>query len=281
MRPRIGYIAVSPITVDPAVAFGRKSNTIVIHTDEEIVLARKACQLAADTLVMIEEHIRPGVSTGELDRLCHEYIEAHGAYPSPLGYRGFPKATCTSVNQVVCHGIPSFEHTLCDGDIINVDITAKLSGFHGDTSKTFFVGTPSAQARHLVETTRRCLELGIAAVKPGARIGDIGAAIQLHAEANGCSVVRDFVGHGVGRVFHCAPEVPHFGRAGRGARLYKGMIFTIEPMINQGDWRTTILEDDWTAVTSDGKLSAQFEHTILVTTDGVDILTLPSAAPKV
>ncbi|MFH1807961.1 MAG: type I methionyl aminopeptidase [Pseudomonadota bacterium] len=237
---------------------------------------RESCQLAADVLVMIEPLVLPGVTTGEIDRICHAYILAHGAIPSPLGYRGFPKATCTSINEVVCHGIPSFERQLKDGDIINIDITTTLHGFHGDTSKTFYVGTPAARTRHLVETTRECLRRAVEVVRPGARVGDIGHAIQTHAEGHGCSVVRDFVGHGLGREFHCAPEVPHFGKPGRGPRLRPGMTFTIEPMINLGDWHIEILEDDWTAVTRDGSLSAQFEHTLLVTERGVDIMTQPT-----
>jgi len=249
---------------------------IDIKSSDEIAALRASCQLAADVLVMIEPQIRPGLSTGEIDRVCHEYIVAHGAYPSPLNYRGFPKATCTSVNEVVCHGIPSFERVLKEGDIINVDITTLLGGFHGDTSKTFCVGRVSAEAQQLVEVTRRCLDLGVAAVRPGGRIGDIGAAIQAVAEAAGCSVVRDFVGHGIGREFHGPPEVPHFGRAGRGVRLRPGLTFTIEPMINAGDWRIEILDDNWTAITRDRSLSAQFEHTVVVTDDGVEILTLPS-----
>ncbi|MBN2360738.1 MAG: type I methionyl aminopeptidase [Deltaproteobacteria bacterium] len=249
---------------------------IDIKSSDEIAALRASCRLAADVLVMIEPHVRPGISTGEIDRLCHEYIVAHGAYPSPLGYRGFPKATCTSINEVVCHGIPSFERVLKDGDIINVDITTLLGGFHGDTSKTFCVGQPSAAARALVDLTRDCLDQGVAAVRPGGRIGDIGAAIQAVAESHGCSVVRDFVGHGIGREFHAPPEVPHFGRAGRGVRLRPGMTFTIEPMINAGDWRIEILDDNWTAITRDRSLSAQFEHTVLVTQGGAEVLTIPS-----
>ena len=180
------------------------------------------------------------------------------------------------MNEVVCHGIPDNKRILKDGDIINVDITTTYKGFHGDTSKTFYVGTPSDKARHLVETTRACLDLAIETVRPGSRIGDIGHAIQIHAQKNGCSVVRDFVGHGLGREFHCAPEVPHFGKKGRGSRLRPGMTFTIEPMINLGDWHVEVLDDDWTAVTRDHSLTAQFEHSLLVTDDGVEIMTLPS-----
>lgn len=255
------------------------SGEIEIKSTKDLESMRASCGLAADVLVMIEPFIRAGISTGEIDQICHEYIVAHGAYPSPLGYRGFPKATCTSVNEVICHGIPSMERRLHDGDIINVDITTLLDGFHGDTSKTFYVGTPGDDARRVVETARECLRLGIEAVGPQARIGDIGAAIQAHAKSQRCSVVRDFVGHGLGREFHSAPEVPHFGKAGRGVRLRPGMTFTIEPMINLGDWRVVILEDDWTAVTRDRKLSAQFEHTLLVTEGGCEILTLPTGLP--
>lgn len=257
-------------------SFGSRSSEVEIKSQQEIADMRESCQLAADVLVMIEPFIVPGISTGEIDRVCQEYIEHFGAIPSPLGYHGFPKATCTSVNEVVCHGIPDFDRILKDGDIINVDITTTYKGFHGDTSKTFYVGTPSDKTRHLVETTRECLRRSIEVVKPGARIGDIGHAIQIYAEAQGCSVVRDFVGHGLGREFHAPPEVPHFGKPGRGMRLREGMTFTIEPMINLGDWRVQILADDWTTVTRDSSLTAQFEHSLLVTHDGVEILTLPS-----
>ena len=256
--------------------FRERSSEIELKSREEIAVLRTSCELAADVLVMIEPFVVAGITTGEIDRLCHEYIEAHGAIPSPLGYRGFPKATCTSVNEVVCHGIPSFERTLRAGDIINVDITTFLGGFHGDTSKTFCVGEVDAASQHLVETARECLERGIATVRPSGRVGDIGAAIQEYAEARSCSVVRDFVGHGIGREFHCAPEVPHFGKRGRGVRLRAGMVFTIEPMINAGDWRVEVLEDDWTTVTRDRALSAQFEHTIVVTEDGCEVLTRPT-----
>ena len=257
-------------------AFGSRSSEVDIKSKQEISDMRESCQLAADVLVMIEPFIVPGISTGEIDRVCQEYIEHHGAIPAPLGYHGFPKATCTSVNEVVCHGIPDFERILHAGDIINVDITTIYKGFHGDTSKTFFVGTPSAKTRHLVETTRECLRRSIEIVRPGARIGDIGHSIQSYAEAQGCSVVRDYVGHGLGREFHTTPEIPHFGKAGRGMRLRQGMTFTIEPMINLGDWRVEVLDDDWTAITRDKAWTAQFEHSLLVTADGVEILTLPS-----
>lgn len=260
--------------------FRDRRNDIEIKSKDEIAQMRESCQLAADVLVMIEPFVVPGISTGEIDRVCHEYIVAHGAIPAPLDYRGFPKATCTSINEVVCHGIPNFGRLLQRGDIINVDITTILNGFHGDTSMTFYVGEPSAKARHLVETTRECLRLAIEQVHPGKRLGDIGSAIQTYAQAKGCSVVRDFVGHGIGRKFHASPEVPHFGKANTGQRLHTGMTFTIEPMINAGDWRIEILEDDWTAITKDGQLTAQFEHTILVTDDGPDVMTVPTGDSK-
>ena len=207
-----------------------------------------------------------------------KWTQAHGAVSAPLGYgpknNPFPKSICTSVNEVVCHGIPNAKQILKEGDIINIDVTPILDGYHGDTSRTFFVGNPSPTAQKLVEVTKECLERGIAAVKPGNRIGDIGAAIQEYAESNGFSVVRDFVGHGVSHIFHTAPQIPHYGRAGKGKKLKPGMVFTIEPMINEGTWEAIMLDDGWTAVTKDGKLSAQFEHTIAVTKDGVQILTL-------
>jgi methionyl aminopeptidase len=237
---------------------------------------RASCQLAAKTLLMIGEHIRPGITTEAIDRLVHDYIVAAGAYPSPLNYHGFPKSVCTSVNHVICHGIPSPSEVLANGDIINVDVTTYLPakhGFHGDTSATFYVGEPSEQAKLVTETARHSLELGIAEVRDGARIEDIGAAIQEYAESRGCSVVRDFVGHGIGREFHMPPQIPHYGTRGKGKRLKAGMVFTIEPMINIGDFRMRVLEDDWTAVTVDGSLSAQFEHTVVVTKTGCEVLT--------
>lgn len=236
---------------------------------------RKSCALAADTLVAVADHIRPGITTEDINTIVHQYIVSHAAYPSPLNYKGFPKSVCTSINEVVCHGIPG-PQKLKDGDIINVDVTTYLpakNGFHGDTSATFYVGTPSEKAKLVVEVARKCLELGIAEVKEGARLGDIGAAIQEYAESQGCSVVRDFVGHGIGREFHMPPQVPHYGKRGTDKRLKAGMIFTIEPMVNLGKYECEILEDDWTVVTADDSLSAQFEHTILVTRSGVEVLT--------
>jgi methionyl aminopeptidase len=251
---------------------GLRTGAIDVKTPKEIEMMRKAGRLAAETLVEVAPLIRPGISTREIDEFVHRDTLKRGCIPAPLNYRGFPKSCCTSVNEVVCHGIPS-ERVLRDGDIINVDVTHIYEGFHGDTSATFFVGTPSPEARHVTEVSRKCLELGIAQVRPGARLGDIGAAIQEYAEGQGCSVVRAFVGHGIGRRFHEDPQVAHYGHWGRGARLKPGMTFTIEPMINTGTFEIRVLDDDWTAVTADGGLSAQFEHTLLVTLTGVEILT--------
>jgi methionyl aminopeptidase len=236
---------------------------------------RAACQLAADTLVMVGEQLRPGMTTDDINTLVHEFTLAHGARPSPLNYHGFPKSVCTSVNACVCHGIPGPE-VLKQGDIINVDVTSYLpakDGFHGDTSATFYVGEPSAEAKKVVEVARHSLELGIAQVRDGVRLGDIGAAIQEYAESQGCSVVRDYVGHGIGREFHTAPQVPHYGTRGAGKRIKAGMVFTIEPMINLGDYHCQLLEDGWTVLTADRSLSAQFEHTVLVTHSGAEVLT--------
>ncbi|MDB4976572.1 MAG: Methionine aminopeptidase [Myxococcaceae bacterium] len=255
---------------------------IEIMSPRDLEKMRAACQLAADTLVMVGEHLRPGMTTDEINTLVHEYTLAHGARPSPLNYHGFPKSVCTSVNDVVCHGIPS-SRVLLDGDIINVDVTSFLpakDGFHGDTSATFYVGEPSAQAKKVVEVARRSLELGIAEVRDGARLGDIGAAIQEYAEGQGCSVVRDYVGHGIGRQFHTAPQVPHYGTRGAGKRVKAGMVFTIEPMINLGDYACEVLEDNWTVLTADRSLSAQFEHTIVVTQNGAEVLTQRKAPLK-
>jgi methionyl aminopeptidase len=236
---------------------------------------RVSCKMAAECLVMVGEHIRPGITTEHINTLVHEFTLAQNAYPAPLQYKGFPKSVCTSVNECVCHGIPG-PQVLRDGDIINVDVTTLFpaqNGYHGDTSATFYVGEPSDEAKWITETSRRCLELGIAEVKHGARIGDIGAAIEAYAKSRGCEVVRDYVGHGVGRKFHTDPQVPHYGRAGTGKRLKTGMVFTIEPMINLGDYPTELQADDWTVLTADRSLSAQFEHTIVVTRDGCEVLT--------
>ena len=234
---------------------------------------RVAGQLAADVLRMIRPHVQAGISTGELDEICHRYItEEQQAIPAPLNYRGFPKSICTSVNHVVCHGIPG-DKVLKDGDIVNVDITVIKDGWHGDTSKMFFVGEPSIKARRVAEIAHECMALGIDMVRPGTRLGDIGAAIQQHAEKQGCSVVREYCGHGIGREFHEDPQVLHYGRPGTGEMLVPGMVFTIEPMVNLGRRETKLLPDGWTVVTKDRSLSAQWEHTIAVTEDGHDVLT--------
>ena len=250
------------------------SRRIVIHRAEDFESMRKAGRLAAETLDFVTPRVKAGVSTEELDRLCHDFIVDRGAVPAPLGYRGFPKSICTSVNHVVCHGIPSERKTLQDGDIVNIDVTVILDGWHGDTSRMFPIGKPGVKAQRLVEITHEAMMRGIEAVKPGATLGDIGQAIQSHAEAQRFSVVRDFCGHGLGRVFHAAPSVLHYGRAGQGTVLREGMFFTIEPMINAGRYEVKILEDGWTAVTRDKSLSAQFEHSLGVTATGYEIFTL-------
>jgi len=250
------------------------SETIVLLSQRELAKMRQAGRLAALLLQHLEPMVKPGVSTLELNDEAERWTQERGAKSAPLGYHGFPKSICTSVNEVICHGIPNAKQILQDGDIINIDVTPILDGYYGDTSKTFFVGTPSPTAKKLVEVTKECLARGIAEVKPNARIGDIGAAIQEYAEAQGFSVVRDFVGHGISNIFHTAPQVPHYGTRGKGKRLRAGMVFTIEPMINEGTWEAEVQSDKWTALTRDRKLSAQFEHTIAVTDDGVEILTL-------
>lgn len=250
---------------------------IVLKSDQEIEAMRASCRLAANCLVFIEPYIKPGITTLEINDLCHEYISRNGAVAAPLNYKGFPKSVCTSVNEVVCHGIPDARHKLKDGDIINVDVTTILDGYHGDTSKTFLVGANHKPvAAKLVKCASDALAIGIDAVQAGGRIGDIGAAIMAHCESLGFSVVREFVGHGIGKVFHEEPQIPHYGLRGKGARLEPGMTFTIEPMVNEGHWKTKVLSDGWTAVTIDRRLSAQFEHTIAIKADGsVEILTLP------
>jgi methionyl aminopeptidase len=249
-----------------------RSGSVQIKSAREIEAMREVCRMAAETLQKVGPLIRAGISTDDINQFVHDDTLQAGAIPAPLNYMGFPKSVCTSINEVVCHGIPS-DRKLRDGDIINVDVTHKYKGFHGDTSATFYVGAPSDDAKRVTEISRRCLDLGIAQVVPGARIGDIGAVIQEFAESQGCGVVRDFVGHGIGREFHEEPKVSHTGVRGQGLRLKPGMIFTIEPMINLGDWRVEVLDDEWTAVTKDGSLSAQFEHTVLVTETGCEVLT--------
>lgn len=234
---------------------------------------RVVCRLAAETLLLVGDKIRAGMTTEDIDRLVHEDTLRQGARPAPLNYKGFPKSVCTSVNNIVCHGIPDAT-VLQNGDIVNVDVTHIYDGFFGDTSATFYVGTPSPEARHVVEVSRRALDIGIEQVHDGARLGDVGGAIQEYVESEGCSVVRDFVGHGIGRKFHEAPQVKHYGKRGTGDRLRRGMTFTIEPMVNLGGWEVEIdPHDQWTVRTADGTLSAQFEHTLLVTRDGCEILT--------
>jgi methionyl aminopeptidase len=247
---------------------------IVILSSREIEKMRRAGRLAAKLLQHLEPLVKPGVSTLQLNDEAERWTLAHGAKSAPLNYRGFPKSICTSVNEVICHGIPNAKQILQVGDIINIDVTPILDGYHGDISKTFIVGNATPKAQKLVEVTEECLWLGIQSVKPGAKIGDIGAAIQEYAESNGFSVVRDFVGHGISTIFHTAPDIPHYGTRGTGKKLRPGMVFTIEPMINEGTWEAEMLGDGWTAVTRDRKLSAQFEHTLAVTEDGVEILTL-------
>lgn len=247
---------------------------VEIKSPKEIEAMRVVSLMAGETLLLVGEKIRAGMSTEDINTLVHEDTVRRGARPAPLNYKGFPKSVCTSINDVVCHGIPSAKHVLKDGDIINVDVTHFFNGYYGDTSATFYIGTPSAQAKLVTETARKALDLGIAEVKDGARFGDIGAAIQQYVEAQGCSVVRDFVGHGIGRKFHEDPQVKHYGKRGSGERMKAGMIFTIEPMVNIGGWEVEIdPKDKWTVTTSDGSLSAQFEHTCLVTKTGVEVLT--------
>ncbi len=255
-------------------------------SEDDISRMRTAGALAAGVLEMIGDHVVPGISTGELDRLCHDYIvDEIDCVPAPLNYTNspgtppFPKSICTSVNHVVCHGIPSGNKVLKSGDCLNIDVTVIKDGFHGDTSKMFFAGKPSVLAERLARVTQECLYRGIDAVRAGARLGDIGHAIQTHAEANNFSVVREFCGHGIGKIFHDEPQVVHYGKANTGMELEEGMTFTIEPMINAGKRHIKILPDYWTVVTKDHKLSAQWEHTILVTTQGCDVLTRRSEEP--
>ncbi|ATC99117.1 type I methionyl aminopeptidase [Pseudoalteromonas spongiae] len=248
----------------------------VIKTPAEIEKMRVAGRLAAEVLEMIEPHVKVGVTTEELNQICHDYIvNEQDAIPAPLNYHGFPKSICTSVNHVICHGIPN-DKALKDGDIINIDITVIKDGYHGDTSKMFYVGQPSIQAKRLCEITQKSLYLAIEMVKPGVRLGDIGAAIQKYAEGFNYSIVREYCGHGIGAEFHEEPQVMHYGKPGTGEVLQEGMCFTIEPMVNVGKRQCKLLKDEWTVVTKDRSLSAQWEHTLLVTQNGVEILTLRS-----
>ena len=247
---------------------------IELHTAADFAGMRKAGQLAAQTLDMITEHVQPGVTTEELDRLCHLFITKNGAIPAPLNYKGFPKSICTSINHVVCHGIPG-DRVLVEGEVLNIDVTVILDGWHDVTSRMYYVGEKiPVKARRLCEITYDCLMAGIDVVKPGATLGDVGYAIQEIAHKNRFSVVQDFCGHGLGRTFHAPPSVLHFGEPGQGEVLEAGMFFTIEPMINAGKYATKILPDGWTAVTKDRSLSAQYEHSLAVTDDGFEIFTL-------
>ena len=255
---------------------GADARRITIYRPEDFAGMREAGRLAAETLDMITPHVRPGVSTATLDRLCHEFITAHGAVPAPLNYRGFPKSICTSINHVVCHGIPG-ERRLEAGDVLNIDVTVVLNGWHGDTSRMFCAGAPSTRARNLIDVTHAALMHGVRAVRPGATLGDVGHAIQSFVESHRFSVVRDFCGHGIGRRFHEAPNVLHFGKPGDGPVLRPGMFFTIEPMVNAGRPEVKVLDDGWTAVTRDRSLSAQFEHMVGVTEEGVEVFTLSPA----
>jgi methionyl aminopeptidase len=247
---------------------------IIIKTPEEIQKMRVAGRLAAEVLEMIAPYVQPGVTTNELNDICHRFItEQQQAIPAPLNYKGFPKSICTSINHVVCHGIPA-DKKLKSGDIVNIDVTVLKDGFHGDTSQMFLVGETPAFAQRLVLVTQECLYQGIQLVRPGAKLGDIGAAIQAHAEKNRFSVVREYCGHGIGRIFHESLQVLHYGKPGTGITLVPGMTFTIEPMINAGQRHVRLLADEWTVVTKDHKLSAQWEHTIAVTEQGYEVLTL-------
>jgi len=248
--------------------------SFTIKTPEEIDQMRVAGRLAAEVLQVVTPYVKPGVSTEELDRICHDHIvNVQQAIPANVGYRGFPATVCTSVNNVICHGIPSPSKVLKDGDIVNIDVTVIKDGWHGDTSRMYVAGTPSVMAKRLIDVTREAMFRAIRVVKPGATLGDIGHAIQEYAEGQRFSVVREYCGHGIGRVYHEDPQVLHYGRAGEGLVLKKGMTFTIEPMINEGQRHTRLLPDGWTVVTKDRKLSAQWEHTIAVTDDGAEILT--------
>ncbi len=247
---------------------------IIRHGEADFESMRRAGRLAAETLDFITPHVTPGTTTEDLNRLCHDFVAERGATSAPLGYRNFPKSICTSVNHVVCHGIPSAQKVLNNGDIVNIDVTPILDSWHGDTSRMFLVGTSKVKARKLVEVTYESMMRGIAAIRPGATLGDVGHAIQEYAESHRYSVVRDFCGHGLGQVFHIPPNVLHYGNPGEGLVIEEGMFFTVEPMINIGGYDVKVLDDGWTAVTRDRSLSAQFEHSIGVTNEGCEIFTL-------
>ena len=260
-----------PEITDDEARYLREHN-ILRKEKQDIEGIRKAGILAVKTLDQVKKYIKPGITTEEINTIVHEFTLHHGAVPAPLHYKGFPKSVCVSANEVICHGIPG-ERILRDGDIVNIDVTPILNGYYADASRVYFVGEPDADAVKIVGVARECLKVGMSMVHPDKRVGDIGWAIKKYAEDNGCSVVREFVGHGVGFDFHEAPQIPHYGRKRSGPRLIPGMVFTIEPMINLGGKELHILEDNWTAVTNDGSLSAQFEQTILVTANGHESLT--------
>ncbi len=272
---RPGHGAPALPAAERAIAIGDTgAMNITTKSPAEIEKMRAAGRLAAEVLRVVAPHVRPGATTEELDRVCHEHIvNVQQATPANVGYKGYTKTICASVNNVICHGIPNDSKVLKDGDIVNIDVTVIKDGWHGDTSRMYYVGTPSVMARRLVETTREAMFRGIRAVRPGATLGDIGHAIQEYAESQRFSVVREYCGHGIGRVYHEDPQVLHYGRPGEGEVLKEGMTFTIEPMINEGTRHTRLLPDGWTVVTKDRKLSAQWEHMVAVTADGVDILT--------
>ena len=250
----------------------RASGAVKLHGPEGFAGMRKAGQLSAACLDMLSEHVKPGITTAELDRLAYEFVQDHGAFPATIFYRGYRYSSCISINEVVCHGMPS-DRELKDGDILNIDVTSIVDGWHGDTSRMYFSGDVSLKARRLVDVTYEALMQGIAVIKPGNKTGDLGRAIQAYAEAHSYSVVRDFCGHGLGQVFHDAPNILHYGQAGSGLEFKEGMIFTVEPMINAGKWQVKLKNDGWTAVTKDRSLSAQFEHSVGVTSTGVEVFT--------
>jgi methionyl aminopeptidase len=265
------------VLVTPREPAQKRAMAIVIHGPTEIARARRAGQVAARTLATVLGKLRPGITTAQIDRWVRSDTAARGARPSQLGYQGFPAAVCTSRNHVVCHGVPSEDERLEEGDIINVDVTSEFDGFHGDTSATVAIGTPPPEAAHVLEVARRCRDAGVAVVRDGVRLGDVGAAIEETAVAAGCAVVQEWGGHGIGRQMHMEPHVAYVGPGGRGQRLRAGMMFTVEPMITIGRPGVRRLDDGWTVVTADGSPSAQFEHTVLVTEQGYEVLTVLSA----
>lgn len=255
--------------------------SIPLRSEEEIVKLREACRLAQDVLVMIEPYVKAGVSTGELDRICHDYmVNVQGTIPAPLNYHGFPKATCISINEVVCHGIPSDDRILKDGDILNIDVTVIKDGYYGDNSKMYIVGEPPIRSKKLVEAAQEALYVGLRAVKPGVRLNEIGKAVQKYTESQGFSVVREYCGHGIGTEFHCEPQVLHYYADDGGVILQKGMVFTIEPMINAGKKETRLMGDGWTVKTKDRSHSAQYEHQIVVTDNGCEVMTIREEEEK-